>query len=342
VWHGCWSDASARAVCCCRPPRCAETERCKEFVDGLRAPERGYYDLALDYLEAMRGSPLADKAFRETIDFEIGVTLFEQCRTLPLAERSAELEKPAPAFKSSSPITASIRWWSRQPLPGRRADRTGENSTRTSPASRARRPTSATSCWSKLAACSSKRRRALAVVDAQLNKTQKSFGKVDPSDNRGSPTPQPGAKRDHPQRLASARTLYEIAATYEPDSNRRKVRSKRRPPSSASATGNTNNGSAAASSASKKARCYQELGDYANAMTILDGLASLRSGDEQGFPPNPHRRHQAGPANAAGAEMKKHKDAWAWYEKWESSHEAVGRNRRRGPQPSPFSAARPP
>ncbi len=82
------------AGCLLWPPAApAAGERCKDFLDGLRAPERGYYDLALDYLEAMRRSPLADQAFRETIDYEVGVTRLERSRTLPLAKRAAELEK---------------------------------------------------------------------------------------------------------------------------------------------------------------------------------------------------------------------------------------------------------
>ena len=103
-------------------------ERCKDFLDGLRAPERGYYDVALDYLEAMRTSPLADKAFRETIDYEIGVTLLVRCRTLPLAEREGELAKAHACFQkflTDHPRASAGR--QRQPPPGRRAGRARAN-----------------------------------------------------------------------------------------------------------------------------------------------------------------------------------------------------------------------
>ena len=47
----------------------------------------------------MRGSPLADKAFLATIDYEIGVTLLDESRTLPLVERESELEKARVCFQ---------------------------------------------------------------------------------------------------------------------------------------------------------------------------------------------------------------------------------------------------
>ena len=54
-------------------------------------------------------SPLADKAFRETIDYEIGVTLLEGSRLLPPAERESELEKARASFPKvpSRPSAAS-------------------------------------------------------------------------------------------------------------------------------------------------------------------------------------------------------------------------------------------
>ena len=50
--------------------RLEAVESSQAFVDGLR--KREFYDTALDYLEAMRTSPLADRLFVETIDFEMG------------------------------------------------------------------------------------------------------------------------------------------------------------------------------------------------------------------------------------------------------------------------------
>ena len=74
-------------------------DRCQAFLDGLRAPERGFYDLALDYLEAMRTSPLSDKAFREAIDYEVGVTLVQGARLLPSQQRQQQLEQAGDCFR---------------------------------------------------------------------------------------------------------------------------------------------------------------------------------------------------------------------------------------------------
>jgi len=49
------------------------TEEAWRFLNGLR--ERGYYDLALEYLDRMRTSPQCPEDLKEQIDYETGVTL---------------------------------------------------------------------------------------------------------------------------------------------------------------------------------------------------------------------------------------------------------------------------
>ncbi|MEX0818225.1 MAG: hypothetical protein WD070_01490 [Pirellulaceae bacterium] len=53
-------------------------EPAREFLNGLR--ERGYHDMALDYLEMMETSPLAPADLKEIIQYEKGVTLIEGSR----------------------------------------------------------------------------------------------------------------------------------------------------------------------------------------------------------------------------------------------------------------------
>jgi len=50
-------------------------EETQRFLDALRSA--GYHDIALEYLEQMRTSPLADKEFQQTIDYEAGTTLIQ-------------------------------------------------------------------------------------------------------------------------------------------------------------------------------------------------------------------------------------------------------------------------
>jgi hypothetical protein len=58
-------------------PVCA-TEPAEDFVKGLH--ERGLNELALDYLDRMRTSPLATDDFRKQIPYHRGATLIEQSR----------------------------------------------------------------------------------------------------------------------------------------------------------------------------------------------------------------------------------------------------------------------
>lgn len=50
-------------------------EETQRFLDALRAA--GYHDMAIEYLERMRTSPLADEEFKQTIDLEAGTTLIQ-------------------------------------------------------------------------------------------------------------------------------------------------------------------------------------------------------------------------------------------------------------------------
>jgi hypothetical protein len=299
-------------------------DRCKEFVDGLRAPERGYYDVALDYLEAMRGSPLADKAFRKTIDYEIGVTLLEQCRTLPTAGRAAELEKARTCFQKflaahlEHPLVVSAnRHLAGVLIEQGRLDKEIARQSGKLPDDRDRLLEQARGLFADA-------QKALAVVDAQLNKTQKSFGRVDPSDAAAI------QRRDRVRgeiiltRLALANALYEIAFTYEPDSNRRKLALEDAAAKFGEYYWKYEQWLGGCVFRLEEARCYKELGDYANAMSILDGLATLRAGDEQGFRQIRTAATKLALQTLLMPKVKKYKDAWAWYEKWESNNEQSG------------------
>jgi tetratricopeptide (TPR) repeat protein len=64
-------------------------EQTDEFVAGLR--ERGLHELALDYLDQMQSSPLADEAFRGRIDYHRAMIYVDQARRTPDADQRAEL-----------------------------------------------------------------------------------------------------------------------------------------------------------------------------------------------------------------------------------------------------------
>ncbi len=54
-------------------------EQARQFLDGLR--ERGLFDMALEYLEQMKTSPLCPAEMKEAIDYEAGITLVTDSRT---------------------------------------------------------------------------------------------------------------------------------------------------------------------------------------------------------------------------------------------------------------------
>ena len=87
------------AVSVCRVLRSLGGIGVRLSVDGLRDPKREFYDVALDYLEAMRTSPMADKAFQEVIDYEVGVTLLQASKLVPPAEREQQLDKARGYFQ---------------------------------------------------------------------------------------------------------------------------------------------------------------------------------------------------------------------------------------------------
>lgn len=73
-------------------------EECRKFLDGLR--DRGYYDMALAYLEQMRTSRLADPDFKAIIDYEAGMTLKESARVgRARSVREEELDLARDMFK---------------------------------------------------------------------------------------------------------------------------------------------------------------------------------------------------------------------------------------------------
>ena len=163
--------------------------------------------------------------------------------------------------------------------------------------------------------------KAFAVVDAQLNKTQRSFGGIDPSDTAAIQRRNKVRSEIILTRLALAKTLYEIAATYEPDSNRRKVALEEAAARFGEYYWKYEQWLGGCVFRLEEARCYKELGDYAKAMSILDELATLRSGDEEGFRQIRTAATKLALQTLVGPQMKKYKDAWAWYEKWESNNE---------------------
>ncbi len=70
----------------------------QRFLDAMR--EAGYYDTALEFLEAARTDPLVSKEFKVTIDYEAGVTLIDSSRTeRVMAERGKQIDQAQTLLK---------------------------------------------------------------------------------------------------------------------------------------------------------------------------------------------------------------------------------------------------
>ena len=86
----CWLNL-ATAVSGADPP-------VEKLLDGLR--RRGYYDMAILYLEQMRTSPDCPAELKQIIDYEVGVTLLEAAdATETVSERETKLDAATEAIQ---------------------------------------------------------------------------------------------------------------------------------------------------------------------------------------------------------------------------------------------------
>ena len=105
-WQGCrrggWPLAALLVVACALPlgtPSSAMAkEQLREFVEALR--RRQMHDVAIEYLEHARTSPLIDDETRKLIPYEEGRTLVDQARTLrDINERMRRLDEATKRFE---------------------------------------------------------------------------------------------------------------------------------------------------------------------------------------------------------------------------------------------------
>ncbi|MCH5373611.1 MAG: hypothetical protein JJ992_06510, partial [Planctomycetes bacterium] len=73
-------------------------EPARQFLAGLR--ERGYFDMAVEYLEQMKTSPLAPVELKETLLYELGTTLIQSSREQrDIKLREAQLDEASQALQ---------------------------------------------------------------------------------------------------------------------------------------------------------------------------------------------------------------------------------------------------
>ncbi len=101
--------SAALALLIALPCAAIAVEPAEDFVKGLQ--DRGLHELALEYLDGLKSSPLADEATRKQIPYLRGVALIEQSRQSAdpaarnrlLDDARKELEQYAEANPQSVP-----------------------------------------------------------------------------------------------------------------------------------------------------------------------------------------------------------------------------------------------
>lgn len=253
-------------------------DRSGAFLDGLR--KREFYDIALDYLESMRTSPLADKAFREIIDYETGVTLIGAAQRLPLKDRERQLDEARSQFlmfiaeHPEHPLVTSAQ--------ARLADLLMERArSRMELAGQANRtPEEKGQLLTQARALFQEAQEMLVKVDAQLKEKRKDYKNVDPNDL------QRVAERDQilmdimQARLANVTMVYDIARTYDPDSKENKESLEAAAVKLGEFFKSYSRYVGGWYARIDEARCYKTLGNYDKAYEILREIMIQREDED--------------------------------------------------------------
>jgi len=193
-------------------------EETQRFLDGLR--ERGLYDVALDYLQQMRTSPLADQDFKTVIDYEAGVTLISasqiervaSVRQQRLDEAYASLqtfidEHPQHPLAASANTRLADVLVERGRIQAEEADKPSQSADE-----RAQLKDEARTLFRKAEGV-------LKDLDQRFLEEHRTFPKViDPKETERIEAREQVRRNLLQARLALATVIYEIAHTYAPDS----------------------------------------------------------------------------------------------------------------------------
>ena len=266
----------------------------------------------------MRGSPLADKAFLDVIDFEIGVTLLESARLLPLVDREKRLNESRNAFQKF--ITEHPQHWltieSSAHLGNLLVDR---GQVKMELASRFQRtPEQKKQLATEARALYQEAEQLFKIIDNDLAEKRKEYKAVEATDEKRL-SERSQLRTDTMQvQLAMASIVYEIAKTYDRDSKEYKESLQ------AAATKYDEYYKKYARwvggfyARIDEARCYQDMGDYGRAVSVLSEVMAKKDYDE-GF----HRVRSVATALslqiALLPQVKQYKEALDTYQNWEQN-----------------------
>ena len=291
-------------------------ERCQAFVEGLR--KREFYDMALDYLEAMRTSPLADKTFLEAIDYETGVTLLAGARLLPPKEREQQLEKARSCFQKfmtehpQHPMVAAVNNQLANLLVdcGRvKMDQSEQPS---------RSPDQKKQLKNDARVLFLEAQKTLTQIDAKLHDKHQEYKTVDPNDVKRIAERNQVRTDIMQTRLALASMVYEIAQTYDPGSKENKENLQAAAAKFGEYYKKYSRWVGGFYARIDEARCYKDLGDYDRATKMLDEIMA-QSEEDEGL-----RRMRSSATVLALQiamlpQLKKYKEAVGIFHNWEKN-----------------------
>lgn len=305
----------AGSLCLWISPLPAE-DRSEAFLDGLR--KREFYDVALDYLEAMRNSPRTSKAFREVIDYETGLTLVANARRSSSKERERQLEEARLRFETfvaehpeHSLVTAAQAQLADLMVERGRAKAEQAGKSNCTPEEKAQLMAAARTLFQNAQAILTK-------IDEQLQEKSKDYKNVDPNDV------QRILERDQIRtdimqaRLGLASMVFEIARTYEPGSKENKENLEAAVVKFGEYFKKYSRWVGGWYARIDEARCHKALGNYDHAYEILKEIM-MQPEEEDSL----RRMRTAATAVALEVillpQMKKYKEAVDIYHNWEQT-----------------------
>ncbi len=271
----CRTTLLAAAVLLTAAPLLPAGEQPRKFLEGLR--DRQYYDVALDYLELARQNPAIDKQFKEVIDYEAGVTLWEAAginRSLPQREKQlGEAKERFDKFLSGHgdhPLAPAARRYLARVLVGRgrvKVEMAAQPTRRD--AERATLTSEARELYKEAA-------KQLAALEQAAIQTLKKFPtKLDDMTEAQKEAVEQARGELLETRLDLARIPLLLADTYPPGSAERNEQIQQAAKQYKSLYEKYGGRMAGLVAKVQEARCYKELGEHKKALEALEEILLL-------------------------------------------------------------------
>ena len=293
-------------------------EDARKFLEALR--EVGYFDTALEYLEQARTNPLIDEAFKQTIDYEAGVTLIASARgerstsasEKQLAEAKVLFDKFLTA-NPSHPLAPSGRTQLANLLAERGSIKLkmADNKNKSDAEIKAYRE-EARSLFKEA-------QKVFATLEKEFSEAHSKFPKFIPPEETAQIEARDQVRRDLLQaRLALASATNELANTYDPDSEDNKKLLKEAADKYKVLYEKYGSRLAGLYARLWEGRCYRDLGDEKKAFECFEELLTLPD-DPPAFRLLKNKTAVIALEAALQPKVAKYRQAIGLYEVWNKS-----------------------